>query len=180
MNPRNTGSSSFNREKISRHPFNRRNRRSISLRGLYASRSYCQGSASPHRCTGDRERSPPVAQAPTLLKIEDLKLPPKWEIEEGSGTGRKQRKRRETCRRSPGVRQPEPRLLDTRNGRKLSAEPGLAFPWVIGTIPLKFCNRRKRAKVQGRFRGQGQAASPFVRQPGSLPSITPFSRRSRR
>ena len=44
MNPRNTTSSFSKREKMRRNPFSRRNNRSISLRRLYISRSYSQGS----------------------------------------------------------------------------------------------------------------------------------------
>ena len=44
MNPRNTTSSFSKHEKIRRNPFNRRNSRSISLRRLYISRLYSQGS----------------------------------------------------------------------------------------------------------------------------------------
>ena len=44
MNPTNTTSSFSNREKMRRNPFNRRNNRSISLRRLYISRLYSQGS----------------------------------------------------------------------------------------------------------------------------------------
>ena len=44
MNPRNTTSSVSKREKTQRNPFNRRNNRSISLRRVYISRSYSQGS----------------------------------------------------------------------------------------------------------------------------------------